>query len=388
MPGRKHHVLLIDDDEAVSKYAALHLRRHHYRVTRAPDGAGGLRQARREAPDVIILDHYLPDMSGEDVLRALRDDDKTRQVPVIYLTIDGSRQRFRASMTGGADDFLSKPFTPAELTDAVAAQLRKFFARMIPHMDEAPEGDAQAQRIKATVAHRVAERTQALESANDALSNYGYSLAHELKAPLRGIVGYAGILMEEHGAVLGSDGAGLLRRIDESGRRMNEFIDALLTLAGLRQAQIHRMTVDISALVAEVAAPMLADAPRNLPRLTVAQGLTADADPVLIRVVFENLLSNAVKYSSRVAAPHIEVGRLESAALRAWYVRDNGAGFAMSSADRLFQPFQRLHDAGDFAGLGIGLSTVQQIVARHGGRIWCEAAPGQGATFLFTLSEH
>jgi signal transduction histidine kinase len=415
MPSRKHHVLVIDDDEAVSKYAALHLRRQHYRVSRAADGRTGLAIAGRELPDVIVLDHYLPDMTGEDVLLTLRADDRTRQLPVIYLTIDGSRQRFRTSMTRGADDFLSKPFQPVELTDAVAAQLRKHFARMIPHMGEPQRGDAEvarlseklheveeqlaqawkerwealweAKRIKAKVEHIVAERTQRLESVNDSLANYGHSLAHELKAPLRGIVGYAGILLDEHARELGSDGVGLLHRIDETGRRMNEFIDALMTLAGLRQGGIHRATVDMSTLASEVAAPLLASAPGPLPTLCIAPDMLVQADPILLRVVLENLLSNAVKYSSRTATPHIEVGQLAAAAVATWFVRDNGAGFDMAHAERLFQPFQRLHAARDFSGLGIGLSTVQQIISRHGGRIWCDAIPGSGATFFFTLSE-
>lgn len=404
-------MLVLDDDDVIAKYAVAHLRRRGYRADRAKTGAEALESIRHKLPDVLVLDHYLPDTTGEEVLTALRADERTRLLPVIYLTIDGSRRRFRKSMTTGADDFLAKPFKPAELIDAVEAQLRKAYARMIPHGVSGSDHDqavrlaeemrdlqarlasayAEQQRtqmelavLNASIDHRVARETNMLERQNSALRSYGHALAHELRRPLRGILGFAGLLMHGHAADLPADSRDLLERIDASGRRMNEFIEALLEMAQAGEAELQRREVDLSAMAADILATDTARPAAG--EVRIASGLTASADPVLVRIVLENLLSNARKYSARRPHPVVEFDATRVDGQTVFFVRDNGAGFDMAGADRLFKPFQRLHSTAEFEGLGIGLATAAQILSRHGGRIWVEAKPDAGATFYFTLA--
>ncbi|MBL8385328.1 MAG: response regulator [Burkholderiales bacterium] len=406
------HVLVVDDDDVMNRYIAAQLRRAGYRVTCAGDGASALASVRREVPDLVILDHYLPDTTGEQLLEALRADSATRDTPIIYLTIDGSRHRFRKTMTAGADDFLPKPFQPQELVDAVRAQLRRAYARMIWHDEERADADvgevarlagemrslearltaayeergrtlAELAAANTRIDQRVAQKTRMLERQNQALRSYGYALAHELRRPLRGILGFAGMLLSTQRAELDADAARMLGRIEQSGRRMNEFIEGLLVMAEADAAGVRRAPVDLSAM-ARAIVDEDPDATRGVVR--IAPDLVADADPVLARIVMENLMSNARKYSARGACPLIEVDACDINGERFFYVRDNGAGFDMGDAGKLFQPFQRLHPTARYDGLGIGLATVKQIIDRHHGRIWAKGGLGEGATFFFSFA--
>ncbi len=413
-PNELPRILVIDDDEVVGKHIALHLRRFKYRVTRAVDGAQALASLKNDPPDVILLDHYLPDTTGEELLEIIRQDPATCTIPVIYLTVDGSHRRFRKSMTAGADDFLAKPFEAQELVDAVKAQLRKAYARMFAHADAAPTTSRdeaahlagelknlesrlalayeEQQRtqielsvVNATIDHRVAQKTRVLSRQNAILQAYGHTIAHELRKPLRGILGFTGLLMESRAGEADKESAALLERIERSGRRMNEFIEGLLTLAQAERGSLKRVAVDLSAMARDVVAaqPRVAAAPAV--EVRIADGLSANADPVLSRIVLENLLSNALKYTAKSVHPVTEFDACEINGETVLFVRDNGAGFNMQDAERLFQPFNRLHSAADYEGLGIGLATVQQIVERHEGRIWAKGCAGEGATFFFTL---
>ena len=214
------------------------------------------------------------------------------------------------------------------------------------------------------------------------LKAYGYSLAHELRRPLRGIVGFAGLLMDSEAGKLGDESARMLKRIEASGRSMNEFIEGLLSMATAERQTLLRERVDLSALALDIVDSVASS--RGC--VQVAPGLATDADPVLVRIVLENLLANAIKYTSKINCAAIEFNTCEINGETVYFVRDNGVGFDMDDARRLFEPFQRLHSTTDYDGLGIGLATVQQIVARHGGRVWARSATGEGATFFFTLA--
>ena len=237
--------------------------------------------------------------------------------------------------------------------------------------------------LNADLERRVAERTTALEAAYRELEAFSYSVSHDLRAPLRAISGFSGILSEDEGERLSDQGRVYLATIDASAQRMGKLTDALLALAGTSRKKLAHVPVDMSALANEVAAELAAEYPRAWIEVGPLPGV--DGDSVLLRQVFANLIGNALKYSVNVAQPRIEVGVQVESGVEIFFVRDNGVGFDMAYAERLFKPFERLHAEREFQGAGIGLALAQLIVQRHGGRIWAESAPGRGAMFRFTL---
>jgi len=213
-----------------------------------------------------------------------------------------------------------------------------------------------------------------------------YALSHDLRAPLRVIDGFTRIVKEDYGRHLDRLGQDHLERVLAASARMNGMIDAVLAQAQLAGACLAREDVDLSALAREVGAELLAlQTDAHSVQLQIANGLRAQADAQLVRRVLENLLGNALKYSAKVAEPCVELGCMPATNPPVYFVRDNGAGFDMQHADKLFGMFQRLHSAKDFPGTGVGLAGVRNIIRRHGGRVWAEAQPGQGACFYFTL---
>lgn len=226
----------------------------------------------------------------------------------------------------------------------------------------------------------------AAETANQELESFSYSVSHDLRAPLRGIDGFSQALLEDEADRLSPDGHSYLRRIRAAAQRMAELIDDLLRLSRVSRGDFRKANIDLSALATSVIADLRRAQPERTVDIVVQEEVTAFADARLIRVALENLLGNAWKFTSKVEGARIEFGtRRDDDGQLVYFVRDNGAGFDMKYADRLFGAFQRLHAEKEFPGTGIGLATVQRILLRHGGRIWVDAAVGQGATFQFTL---
>jgi len=228
---------------------------------------------------------------------------------------------------------------------------------------------------------------QDLERVNDNLETFTYSVSHDLRAPLRALSGFSTALLEEYGDSLDADGRGYAERIDAAAERMALLIDDLLHLSRLWRTEIQGVKeVDLSAEATAIAAELQRSAPDRGGRFAIQDGVRAPADPVLIRTVLQNLLENAWKFTGKRDEALIEFGTTPAeGAGTCCYVRDNGAGFDPEYMSKLFQPFKRLHTAREFAGTGVGLASVRQIVERHGGRAWAEGAVGNGATFYFTL---
>jgi len=231
--------------------------------------------------------------------------------------------------------------------------------------------------------HRLAERTAQLEAANSELEAFSYSVAHDLRSPLSGIDGWSQLLAEEHGDVLGPDGLDLLNFVRRSTQRMSELIEDLLRLARVARADFHREQVTLSALARDVAEDLRLT--RGERDVVIADDVSVDGNAHLLRIVLENLMGNAWKFTSQTTRPRVEFGSVEDNGQLVCFVRDNGAGFDMDHADKLFVPFERLHSQAEFNGTGIGLSIVRRIIDRHDGRIWAESSEGQGATFYFTV---
>jgi signal transduction histidine kinase len=225
----------------------------------------------------------------------------------------------------------------------------------------------------------------ALDALNKELEAFSYSVSHDLRTPLRTIDGFSHVLQQDFGEQLDEAAKGYLDRIRQAAQRMGNLIDDLLQLSRISRADLRRERVDLSALAREIADALRAGAPERKLEFDIADGLEADCDPRLSRIALENLLNNACKYSVNRSPARIEFGQKQDDGVTAYYVRDNGAGFDMAYAGKLFGAFQRLHHDREFPGTGIGLATVQRIINKHGGRIWAQAEPGKGAIFSFTL---
>jgi PAS domain S-box-containing protein len=231
-----------------------------------------------------------------------------------------------------------------------------------------------------TLRHRTVE----LEAANRELEAFSYSVSHDLRAPLRAIDGFCEVIEEDFGTAIDEGARDALRRVRAAATRMGTLIDALLSLSRVTRMDLQREDLDLSAVASSIVTER-PDAATVAPAVSIAPDLRGRGDPRLVRILLQNLLDNAWKYTSKTSQPRIEVGRTHLNGSSSFYVRDNGAGFDMARAGKLFGVFQRLHAERDFDGTGIGLATVQRIIQRHGGRIWAEAAVGAGATFFFTL---
>jgi signal transduction histidine kinase len=241
-------------------------------------------------------------------------------------------------------------------------------------------------KLNASLEELVTERTAELKQSLKELEAFSYSVAHDLRAPLRAIVGFSQELLREHPSDFGDDDLALIHRIAASGQRMSKLLDALLHMSRLNQLPMQLRQVSLSDTASSIATELMASSPERVAHVQISPNLVAMGDPTLVHSLLDNLMSNAWKYSARRVVTRIDVGAKTVNGETVFFVRDNGCGFDMASADRLFGPFQRLHREEEYAGIGIGLTIVQRIVMRHGGRVWAFSEPDQGTAFHFTLS--
>jgi PAS domain S-box-containing protein len=250
---------------------------------------------------------------------------------------------------------------------------------------ERKKADEQIRQLNANLERRVLERTAELAATNRELEAFSYSVSHDLRAPLRSISGFSQALLEDYSDRLDEDGQDMLRRVNTAGQRMAQLIDDLLNLSRVTRPEMRRESVDLSALARTIAADLQQGQPERQVEFVIQKPVVGTGDVRLLRVVLENLLGNAWKFTGKQDHAAIEFGVKQEAGESVYFLRDDGVGFDMAYADKLFGTFQRLHSLKEFEGTGVGLATVQRIIQRHGGRIWAEAAVGQGATFYFTL---
>lgn len=256
--------------------------------------------------------------------------------------------------------------------------------RLIAVLRDVTERERSAAEIRRLNSH-LAEHVAQLTSLNRELESFSYSVSHDLRGPLRSIVGFSSILLEEYAGRLGEEGRGFLERIVAAGHTMGELIDGLLRLSRVSRTELQTGPVDLGRMAEDIARELRAAEPGHPVRLYLPGAVEATGDRSLLMVLMENLLGNAWKFTRGRTDPLVEVGMTEHDGRKIYYVRDNGAGFDMNYAARLFRPFERLHSPGEFPGTGIGLATAERVVHRHGGEIWAEGEPGEGATFYFTL---
>jgi len=270
--------------------------------------------------------------------------------------------------------------------DKRTSELEAANAELGAQVSERERAEEEVLRLNAELEDRVRDRTAQLQTVNQELEAFSYSVSHDLRAPLRAIAGFSQALVEDFPDDAPEEARRYLSRILAGTRHMGQLIDELLALSRVSRTALSREEVDLTELANGVVEELRQQEPRPELSITVWDGMRAVADPRLLRAVYVNLVGNAWKFTTRAQQPKIEVGAVrDSQGALVYFVRDNGAGFDMAYADKLFKAFQRLHSGNDYKGTGIGLATVQRIVHRHGGRIWAEGQVGKGATFHFTL---
>lgn len=364
-------ILIIDDEAAHLRALCDTLLGQGLKVTGFTSARAALDVLRERRTFALVLtDLMMPEMDGIALLRAAMEIDP-RLVGVV-MTGHGTIDTAVAAMKQGALDYILKPFKLSTLVPVLSRALNVRQLRL--------ENEKLHQRLRL--------RTSELEAANKELEAFSYSVSHDLSAPLRAVNGFTELLVESLGDRLSGEERGYADTVREGVRRMDDLITNLLRLAQTTRTEINRVSMDLSREVRDIADRLRADAPGRQVEWVIAPDIVVDGDVGLVRVALQNLLSNAWKYTGKTERAVIEFGVENQAdGTRACYVRDNGAGFDMKQAHRLFGPFQRLHASGDFPGTGVGLATVQRVIHKHGGRIWANSAPGQGATFYFTLPD-
>ena len=273
----------------------------------------------------------------------------------------------------------------AKQAKAANQDLEKQIAERKRAEEEVVQAKLKLEEANRTLEDRVQERTTALQASNHELESFSYSVSHDLRAPLRSINGFSQALLEDYNGKLDATGKNYLERVRAASQRMAQLIDDMLQLSRLTRGEMTYEPVDMSQLVQSIVSELKGRQPERRVDFVIKEELVAKGDARLLRVALENLLGNAFKFTGMHPSAVIEFGSVPHNGKPAYYVRDDGAGFDMVYADKLFGAFQRLHEATEFEGTGIGLATVQRIIHRHGGLIWAESAVEKGATFYFTL---
>ncbi len=377
------NILLVDDQPSNLVALEAMLQELGQNILKAESGREALKQLLAHDVAVILLDVKMPDMDGFETAALIRQRDRSRHTPIIFLTAaDQAPTQAVRGYALGAVDYLVKPIVPEFVRSKVAVFVE--LAKKTELLRRQTERLRESEQAARELAEARAALVRDLEHKNRELESFSYAVSHDLRAPLRRIDGFSRALLES-ATGLDETGRRFLERIREASRQMWELIDDVLYLARVSRLELQEQDVDLSALAAAILERLREAEPGRTVEARIRPGLVARGDGQLLRIALENLLENAWKFTAHAQPARIEFGATTLGGEPSYFVRDNGAGFDMAYADRLFAPFQRLHLTGEFPGTGIGLATVQRIIHRHGGRIWAEAAVGQGATFHFTL---
>jgi len=393
-------ILLVDDQADNLLSAGAVLESLDLEVVKAESGREALRHLLDQDFAVIVLDVMMPDMDGFETAALIRERQRSRHTPIIFLTALGrSEEHIRRGYTLGAVDYLGKPFVPEILRTKVGvfvelhrksgllAHQSKLLERQNAELQEAIQRSRRAEEEIKALNHHLERRIAELDDLNREMETFSYTVSHDLRGPLSRIAGFSKALLESHRDRLDDQGRLYLDRIDNSTRRMNDLVEDLLNFSRLTRLAITEQVVDLSGIVRALAVEIGARDPQRRVEFIIPDGINAWGDATLLRAALLNLLENSWKFTRKHASTRIEFGVTETPDGRAYFLRDDGAGFDMSQAGRLFNPFQRLHKDSEFEGTGIGLATVDRIVRRHGGRIWAEGEIERGAAFYFTLRQ-
>lgn len=459
-------ILIVDDTVENLHLLSQMLSAEGCQIRAAKTGREAIASVNTEPPDLVIMDIKLPDISGYEVCSTLKAKEKTKDVPVIFLSVMNETADKLQGFAAGGVDYITKPFIPEEVLARVKTHLKisllhgqleqqaaeltlkneqlkmeaierkrasdklaesflkvekgkiaalNLLEDLKTEVEQRKKAEEQILRLNSQLEQHVAQRTkdlsdtqtallnlvddmnqsakiiastnQSLAAVNKELAAFSYSVSHDLRAPLRSIDGFSSALLEDCYDKLDEEGKKYLERIRHAVKNMAQLIDDLLNLSRVTQTNFLSEPVDLSKMVTDIAERLsLMDADRRVD-LIIQENIVISCDKSLMQIVLTNLLDNAWKFTGKTENPRIEFGKTIEDGKTVIFIRDNGVGFDMAYADKLFGAFQRLHRSDEFPGTGIGLATVQRIINRHGGQIWVQGEMGKGATFFFRLPE-
>jgi two-component system sensor histidine kinase/response regulator len=407
-------ILIVEDSKVQAKKLKFLLEEYGLFVNVTTNGEEALVSAIEEKPIMIISDIVMPEMDGYQLCTALKANEILKDVPIILLTSLKDPLDIIKGLQAGADNFITKPYEDKYLLSRVQYLLANRNIRQ--------EGGGSAEMVIEVVFRGTkytinSEKKQILDlllsvyeaavqrndeliqaqsqlqasnenllKANQELEAFARTVSHDLRSPLSNVVGLVELLTENHSGQLDEDGIDLIKIIKTSSFQMIQLVDDLLRFSQSGHAALEFGDVDLSDLALHVFSKLKLKDPNRNVQIEIQPDLNVQADNSLIAIALENLIGNAWKYSGKQKEAVIRFGTIIERGETIFYIQDNGAGFDMSKAHNMFNPFQRLHSDQDFSGTGVGLATVRRIIERHGGRIWAEGSPGIGATFYFTLS--
>jgi hypothetical protein len=361
-------ILIVDDEAAQMQALCDTLHDHGYETVGVTTGEAALSTLREREFDLLLTDLIMPGMDGIALLRQALG--AVPDLVGIIITGRSSITTAVEAMKSGAFDYILKPFKLSVILPVLSRAL----------------GVQRLRLEKVALEQHLHQRTAELEAVNKELESFCYAVSHDLRAPLRSIAGFASALSEEYLDRLDAPGQDYVQRVITAAQRMDHLIDDLLNLSRVTRAEFFEQNVDLSAIARDVVDELRRSSAERQVQVLIDDGIRVSGDARLLRIALENLLGNAWKFTANKPVAHIEVGcQTSSDGQLVCVVRDDGAGFDMTYANKLFGAFQRLHSATQFPGTGIGLATVQRIIHRHGGRIWAEAKVNEGATFSFTF---
>ncbi|PJB58517.1 MAG: hybrid sensor histidine kinase/response regulator [Bacteroidetes bacterium CG_4_9_14_3_um_filter_41_19] len=406
------YILAAEDSMVQAKKLKFFFEANQINYLICKNGSEAYEAALNEKPVLIISDIIMPVMDGYEFCSRIKNNPDLNDIPVILLTSLSDPLDIIKGLQAGADNFITKPYEEKYLIARISYLIANRSFKDSGFGDMSIEIMFQNQKFKINsdkkqildlllsvyeaaisrnsqlieAQHQLQILNEDLLAANEDLEAFAHTVSHDLRSPLNGMIGFADLLRTGYTDVLDDEAMEYIDWIIKSSQNMSQLINDLLQFSRSGRSEIDSQEIDMSKMAREVIIDMTRTIYQGNYNITIQDGITVFADQNMMRVVLNNLLGNALKYSQKSASPEITFGTTEMNDKQVLFVRDNGAGFDMDKADMLFRPFVRLHKDSEFQGTGVGLSTVKRIIERHGGVVWFDSTPGQGAIFYFTVN--